>query len=474
MDIQHLRIGGKTLQGTAGTRKVLDPYDLSIVGEVSYGDRAQTSDAIDAARSAFKQFKSSPAYQRAEVLRKASELIAARKDELATLITRESGKPISASRLEVERAVFTFRSAAEAAARAHEGEVLDMTVTRSGAQRSGSFRYFPIGVVLAITPFNYPLNLVAHKVAPAIASGNTVVLKPAPQTPLTAFKLADIMQEAGLPPGVLNVITCDNEVAESMVRDERIAMVSFTGSDTVGWKLKSIAGRAKVALELGGNGFVIIHDTDDLDRTIDVLARGAFNYAGQICISVQNLLVRREMYDEVVRAMVASAESLSVGDPKLEDTVVGPMISEAAAKKVEQWIEDAEASGAKRHTGDLQLPNVLTPTVLTDVPHDSTIYQHEAFAPVVIIEAYDSIEEAIEIVNASTFGLQAGLFTNDMRVIQTAYEKLDVGGLIINDSNAFRLDTMPYGGVKSSGFGREGILFAMREMSEIKMLVLKS
>ncbi|HET6510947.1 MAG TPA: aldehyde dehydrogenase family protein [Candidatus Kapabacteria bacterium] len=474
MEIQHLRIGGKTLQGTAGTRKVLDPYDLSIVGEVSYGDRAQASDAIDAARSAFKQFKSSAAYQRAEVLRKASELIAARKDELATLITRESGKPILAARLEVERAVFTFRSAAEAAARAHEGEVLDMTVTRSGAQRSGSFRYFPIGVVLAITPFNYPLNLVAHKVAPAIASGNTVVLKPAPQTPLTAFMLADIMQEAGLPPGVLNVITCDNEVAETMVRDERIAMLSFTGSDTVGWKLKSIAGRAKVALELGGNGFVIVHDTDDLDRTIDVLARGAFNYAGQICISVQNLLVRREMYDEVVRAMVASAESISVGDPKLEDTVVGPMISEAAAKKVEQWIEDAEASGAKRLTGDLQLPNVLTPTVLTDVPHDSTIYQHEAFAPVVIIEAYDSIEEAIEIVNASTFGLQAGLFTNDMRVIQTAYEKLDVGGLIVNDSNAFRLDTMPYGGVKSSGFGREGILFAMREMSEIKMLVLKS
>jgi acyl-CoA reductase-like NAD-dependent aldehyde dehydrogenase len=348
-----------------------------------------------------------------------------------------------------------------------------MSVMRSGEGRTGSFRYFPLGVILAITPFNYPLNLVAHKVAPAIAAGNSVVLKPAPQTPLTSFLLAEIMQEAGLPAGLLNVVPCENDVAESMVRDERIAMISFTGSDGVGWKLKSLAGRAKVALELGGNGSVILNDADDLAQVTETLARAAFNYAGQICISLQNLLVKREHFERVLGMMIDLANKLSVADPKIESTVVGPMISDAAAQKVEGWIKAAVDLGAIRHTGQYQAPNWITPTVLTNVSKEAEIYQNEAFAPVVIVQPYDEIAEAIEVVNSSKYGLQAGLFTRDIRLVHQAYEQLDVGGLIVNDANSFRLDTMPYGGVKSSGFGREGIIFAMREMSELKMLVVK-
>jgi acyl-CoA reductase-like NAD-dependent aldehyde dehydrogenase len=378
------------------------------------------------------------------------------------------------ARLEVDRAVFTFKAAAEAAHRANEGEVMDMSVTAAGVGRTGSFRYFPIGVVLAITPFNYPLNLVAHKAAPAIAAGNTVVLKPAPQTPLTAFMLAEIMQQSGLPAGVLNVVPCENNVAESMVRDERVAMVSFTGSDAVGWKLKSIAGRAKVALELGGNGCVIVNDADDLTDVANTLARAAFGYAGQICISLQNLIIRRKLFRPMLERIIAQANQITVADPKLESTIVGPMISEAAARKVESWIQEAVSSGADRHTGEYKAPNWITPTVLTKTRIDSAIYMNEAFAPIVIVQLYDSFDEAISIVNESKYGLQAGLFTNDIRLINQAYEQLDVGGLIVNDANSFRLDTMPYGGIKSSGFGREGIIFAMREMSEVKMLVTKA
>jgi acyl-CoA reductase-like NAD-dependent aldehyde dehydrogenase len=466
-------IGGHVITGDAGSREVTDPYDHSIVGSVTYPSASQAGDALSSARKAFNSFCWSPAHQRADILAKTSALIKERKAELALLIAREAGKPITLARLEVDRAVFTFKAASEAAHRAADGEVMDMSVVESGVGRTGSYRYFPIGVILAITPFNYPLNLVAHKVAPAIAAGNTVVLKPAPQTPLTSFVLAEIMQQAGLPDGVLNVVPCDNDVAESMVRDERVAMISFTGSDAVGWKLKSIAGRAKVALELGGNGSVIVHDAEDLEQIADTLSRAAFNYAGQICISLQNLLVRRVHFERVLKLVIEHSKRLAVGDPKNGDTVIGPMISESAARKVEQWINDAVSEGAVRHSGEYRSPNWITPTVLTNVPKDSEIYKNEAFAPIVILQPYDIFDEALDMVNQSKYGLQAGLYTNDVRIIQQAYERLDVGGLIVNDANSFRLDTMPYGGIKSSGFGREGIMFAMREMSEVKMLVVK-
>ncbi len=471
--VRHPIIGGRKSSGNAGICAVIDPFDGSVVGEVSYVDRDQAAQSIQAARTAFGEFRHAPVHQRADILAKTSALIYEQREALAMMIVREAGKPITLARLEVDRAVFTFKAAAEAAHRAGEGEVMDMSVSAAGVGRTGSFRYFPIGVVLAITPFNYPLNLVAHKVAPAIAAGNTVVLKPASQTPLTSFMLAGIMQQAGLPDGVLNVGPCENEVAESMVRDERIAMISFTGSDAVGWKLKSIAGRAKVSLELGGNGCVILNDADDLTAVANTLARAAFGYAGQICVSLQNLIVRRKLFRPMLERIITEAKQLTVADPKLESTLVGPMISEVAARKVEAWIQESVNGGATRHTGEYKAPNWITPTVLTRPTVDSAIYQNEAFAPVVIVQLYDSFDEALSIVNESKYGLQTGLFTNDIRLINQAYEQLDVGGLIVNDSNSFRLDTMPYGGIKSSGYGREGILFAMREMSEVKMLVTK-
>lgn len=466
-------LGGKTVTGNKGVRPVLDPFDGSVTGEVSYADLAQSELAIASAREAFTAFREAPAYRRSEILVRASQLISDRKEELALLITRESGKPITSSRIEVDRATFTFHSASEAAQHAAEGEVIDMTVAKSGIGRTGSYRYFPVGVVLAITPFNFPLNLVAHKLAPAIAAGNTVVLKPAPQTPLTSFFLADILKEAGLPDGVLSVVPCENDVAESLVKNEGIAFVSFTGSDAVGWKIKALAGRARIALELGGNGSVIVDELSDPESIVKTLTMAAFNYAGQICISLQHLLVRREHYDRVLNMAIASAQQIPMGDPKLDSTVVGPMISQAAAEKVNGWIAEAVSMGAKRHTGEYRGGNWITPTVLTNVPREAHIYRNEAFAPVVLVQPYDEIDEAIEIVNNGVYGLQAGLFSNDIRVINRVYEKLEVGGLIVNDANAFRLDTMPYGGVKASGLGREGVKFAMREMSEVKMLVVK-
>ncbi|HET6511582.1 MAG TPA: aldehyde dehydrogenase family protein [Candidatus Kapabacteria bacterium] len=466
-------IGGKNKSGNAGLREVIDPFDGSKVGVVTYADQVQAAGAVANSAEVFSRFRTTPAHIRAEILSRTSALIAERRDELALMIVRESGKPITLAKVEVDRAVFTFKAASEATHRAGEGEVIDMSVSATGVGRTGSFRYFPIGIVLAITPFNYPLNLVAHKVAPAIAAGNTVVLKPAPQTPLTSLMLSEMMQEAGLPDGVLNVVPCENEVAESLVRDDRIAMVSFTGSDAVGWKLKSIAGRAKVALELGGNGCVIVNDANSLEQVSQTLARAAFNYAGQICISLQNLLVRREHFPAMLEMMISQAKQIEVADPKLAETILGPMISEAAAQKVESWIDAAVKAGATRHCGAYQAPNSITPTVLSNVAHDSELYQNEAFAPVVVIQPYDSFDEAISLVNASKYGLQAGLFSNDIRLIHQAYEQLEVGGLIVNDANSFRLDTMPYGGIKSSGIGRVGIIFAMREMSEVKMLVIR-
>lgn len=284
--INHPLIGGERVVGGAGERSLLSPFDSSEVGRVTYAEPRQAREAIGAALEAYRDFRHTPSHERSRVLLRTSELIATQKEVLAKLTVLESGKPLVYARAEVDRAIFTFRSAAEAANRSGEGVVMDMSVAPQGVGRSGSYRYFPIGVVLAITPFNFPLNLVAHKVAPAIAAGNTVVLKPAPQTPLTAFMLAEILSEAGLPAGVLNVVPCDNDVAEQLVTDGRIAMLSFTGSDAVGWKSKTLAGKAKVALELGGNGAVIVDEITDIDALLKILTAAAFNYAGQICISL--------------------------------------------------------------------------------------------------------------------------------------------------------------------------------------------
>lgn len=471
MQTRHPLISGTETDGAAGLREVLSPHSGKAVGAVSYADLAQMQSAIESSHQAFELFRNESHEHRSAILKRTSELLAERKEEIAQTITSESGKPITYSRIEVDRAVFTFSAAAKAALHVNDDITPDLLGAPNAVGREVTYRYFPVGVIGAITPFNFPLNLVAHKVAPAIAAGNTVVLKPAPQTPLTAFLLADIMKEAGLPDGVLNIVPCENDVAESLVTDERVNMISFTGSAAVGWKLKSLVPKKKVALELGGNGSAIIDEVKDWESLIPALTTAAFYYAGQVCISLQNLYVKREFYTEMLDKMMRSANGITVSDPLLEDTIVGPMISAAAAEKVKTWIDEAVHVGAVMHCGSYLPPNYLTPTILTDVTESCSIFKEEAFAPVLLIIPYDDISEPITKINSSHYGLQASLYSNDEKIIDRVYNQLEVGGLIINDTNTFRIDTVPYGGVKDSGFGREGIEFAMREMGEIKVRV---
>jgi acyl-CoA reductase-like NAD-dependent aldehyde dehydrogenase len=470
---RHPIINGREVEGGAGIHPVLDPFDGSTVGSVTYATADQAASAIAAADHVFQFTRSQPVSTRAEVLARCSIGLGERKEPIAQLITQESGKPIDYARAEVDRAVYTFKIASEAAVHARDRTNVDLSGASNGLDRKAHYRYFPLGVILAITPFNFPLNLVAHKIAPAIAAGNTIVLKPAPQTPLTSFMLSDILAECGLIPGALNVVPCDNDVAETMVKHPLVKMVSFTGSAAVGWKLKTLAAKARVTLELGGNGMMIVDEIIDMNKLVKSIVMAAFNYAGQVCIGLQNLLVKRSLHEGLVEALLDAIKTIGIADPKQEGAIVGPMISSQAAEKVERWISDAVAKGAKRLSGEFRQPNFISPTILTEVPHDCDLWAEEAFAPILNVEPYDDLAEALRIVNQSRYGLQASIFTNDRAKIDMAYERLEVGAVIVNDTNNFRVDSMPYGGVKNSGFGREGVLYAMKEMSEMKLLIEK-
>lgn len=468
--IRHPIIGWGAVRGNAGERAVINPFDLSEVARVTYADREQAKSALKCADTIFRTKKLSNK-ERSEILAKASVLILERKNEFASLIVKESGKPIQYARVEVERAAFTFLAASKVALCFDDAITPDLHGAPNSLGRIVSYTYFPIGVLCAITPFNFPLNLVAHKVAPAIASGNTIVLKPAPQTPLISFLLSDILKEAGLPDGWLNVVLCENDVAQHIVEDERVKMLSFTGSANVGWHLKSLIPKKKVTLELGGNGAVIVDEITDTDSLIKNLVVSGYSYAGQVCISLQNLYIVDTLYDEVVTKFVEAANKVVVGDPMNEDTIVGPMINPQATMKAWGWVEDAIAKGATKRCGEFRSPNIITPTILENVRSDCDVSCEEVFAPVVVLHRYSDIDEVIEELNASRYGLQAGLFSSNKEVINKVYHNLEIGGLIVGDTNTFRIDTMPYGGVKESGYGREGIEFAMREMSEMKVLV---
>jgi len=470
--IRHAIINGKETPGNAGELIVINPYDNCEVGRVTYIDKLQASNAVESANSIFRTVKLS-SKARSEILAKASALILERKNEITSIIVKEAGKPVQYARAEVERAAFTFLAASKAALRFDEPIIPNLLGALNANGRSVSYKYFRVGVLCAITPFNFPLNLVAHKVAPAIACGNTVVLKPAPQTPLTSFLLYDILKEAGLPDGWLNVVPCENEVAQTIVEDERTKMLSFTGSVNVGWYLKSLIPKKKITLELGGNGAVIVDEVTDTNSLVKSLVVSGYSYAGQVCISLQNLYIKDALYDEVVARFVEAAKTVAVGDPMSEDTVVGPMITSQAAEKAWSWVEDAIVKGATKLCGEFQPPNIITPTILKNVPNDCSVSCEEVFAPVVVLHKYSDIDEVIEELNASRYGLQVGLFSTNRELIDKVYHRLEVGGLIVGDTNTFRIDTMPYGGVKDSGYGREGVEFAVREMCEIKVLVEK-
>ena len=451
--------------------EVRSPFDGQLVAQVHQGTRAHADAAIAAAVRAFEITRKLGGYERQRVLHEVSAALAKRKEEFALVMAREAGKPLKAARVEVERAAFTFQVAAEEATRLG-GEYLPLDWQASTAGRWAIVRRFALGPIGGITPFNFPLNLVAHKLAPAMAAGCSFVLKPAPQTPLSALLLAEVIEQAGWPAGGLNVLPLSNEDAGLLVTDERLKMISFTGSAKVGWQIKSQAGKKKVVLELGGNAGVIVHGDADLACAAERCVAGGFSYAGQTCIAVQRILVERPVYDKFVELLLARVAKLKSGNPLDETVDVGPLIRESDAIRAEQWVREAVAAGARLLCGGKRSGSMLEPTVLTDTTAQMKVNCEEVFAPIVTIEAYADFAQAIAMVNQSSYGLQAGLFTRDANRIFRAFEEIEVGGLMIGEVPTFRIDHMPYGGVKDSGQGREGIRYAMEEMTEPRLLAM--
>jgi len=466
-----LRIAGD-LRNSGTSETIKNPFDDSPVGEVCVGDAGDMDDAIAAALEAFAVMRRLPTHRRAGILERTAALIGERDEEIAQLITRESGKPIRYARGEVRRAQVTFTLAAGETRRA-TGEVLPLDLEERAEGRLCLYERVPRGPVAAISPFNFPLNLIAHKLAPAVAVGASVVLKPPPQCPLTGFLLAELLEEAGLPPGALNVVHCPPEVAQRMVEDDRLKVLSFTGSDTVGWKLKSLAGKKQVLLELGGNAPCVIDHGVDLDSVMGPVVTGSWANAGQVCIKVQRIFVHESLHDDFLGRFVEATKELAVGDPTHDDTVVGPLIEPVHVERVLSWVREAVDGGAKLHCGGEAEGSVVRPTVLTDTRPDMRVCKDEVFGPVTVVEPFASFDGVVEACNRSRFGLQAGIFTNDVGRAMQAFRELEYGGVMINDVPTFRVDNFPYGGSKDSGFGREGVRFAMDEMTEPRVLVMR-
>ena len=452
-------------------RPVSNPFDNTLVGQVCQASRTDIEDALLAATEVFQQTRLLTAYDRSIVLSSIAKGIESEKEKFAATITAETGKPISFSRTEVDRSIFTFTVAAEEAKRL-EGSMLPLDIAAQSGDRVALVRRFPLGPVAGITPFNFPLNLVAHKLGPAIAAGNTMVLKPSSKAPLVALLLAAVVQKTRLPKGAFNVVPCLAGEAEQMIIDERIKLISFTGSPAVGWDIKARAGKKRVLLELGGNAGVIVDKDADIEYALKRIAQGAYGNAGQSCISVQRIFVHHTIFEQFSEQLVKLTKAIATGDPLNERTVVGPMIDEEAAQKVHSWIREAEAGGAQVLCGGKRSGAVLHPTVLTGVAPDMKVSCQEVFAPVVTLTRFVDFGEAVALVNNSAYGLQAAVFTNNLAHVFYAYRELEVGGVIINDSSTYRMDHMPYGGVKDSGFGREGVRYAIEEMMEMKLLGL--
>ncbi len=458
-------------RSTDSAAPVRNPFTGETIADVYQAGPEEADEAVRASVSAFTTMRRLAAHARAATLHKIAHTLSARQTELARTITAEAGKPISDSRREVARAVQTFTIAAEEAKRI-PGEVIPLDLTPGTDLSLGLSRRFPLGPVLGITPFNFPLNLVAHKVAPCLAAGNPIVLKPAPQTPLTALLLGEVVSDAGVPPGAVNIVPCDNTVAERLVTDQRFKVLSFTGSAAVGWRLKAKAGHKRVVLELGGNAGVIVEPDADLDLAAQRCATGGYAYAGQTCISVQRIFVHESVSDRFVEKLLARVGPMKAGDPLDEQTVIGPLIDEAAACRLEEWIGEAVAQGARLLLGGKRAGSLLEATVMTDVTPAMKVSCREAFGPLVTVTPYKRFGEAVAALNESDFGLQAGVFTRDIDKIFRAYRDLEVGTVLANEVPTFRADHMPYGGVKDSGLGREGVRYAIEDMTELKLLVL--
>ena len=471
MTQRDLIIAGQSVAASS-TDPVINPYNGETIARVPQASAEQVRAAIAAADDTFAETRHWPAFRRAELCAAVADGLTTRRQELADCIVAEAGKPITQALAEVDRAITTFTVAAEEAKRL-TGEVIPADTTPAGAGYSALTRQIPIGPIAAISPFNFPLNLVAHKLAPALACGCPMVLKPPVQAPLTALILADIVRDAGAPAGMFQVVPCNVEAAQPLVTDPRMAMLSFTGSDKVGWQLKAQAGKKRVALELGGNAAAVVCADADIEASAQRIAFGAFAYAGQICISVQRILVQKSIYEPFVAALKRATEALAVGDPSLPNTITGPLIDAAAADRVSDWVNEATAAGAKQLCGGQRDGNVIHPVLLTDVTPELKVCCQEVFGPVATITPFDSFDEAVEQVNDSDYGLQAGVFTNNLQDTLYAHQHMEVGGVVIGDIPTVRFDHTPYGGGKDSGLGREGVRYAMAEMTEPRLLLIK-
>ncbi|KKK36292.1 aldehyde dehydrogenase [Mesobacillus campisalis] len=453
---------------------VRNPYNGETVAEMALSDRKDMQEAIGNSLEIFETtMKKMPAHERGKILLKAARILEEKAEEFAEVIVAEAGKPIKYSRGEIQRSIQILHFSSELS-KHMTGEVLPMDAALRGENRMGFVKRIPVGVVGAITPFNFPLNLSLHKIAPAIAAGNTVIYKPAEKTPLSAYMLVKLFQEAGLPDGVLNLVLGKGETAgDALVKHEDVPKITFTGSLAVGKIIRNGAGLKKVTMELGSNSPNLVFEDADLDQAVDSLITGAFAYSGQVCVSTQRIYVQETIYDTFLKKYIEAANKLKIGDPREEETDIGPMIDEDAAKRAKDWIEEARQQGATIETGGDLSGTILSPAIITNVNKDMKVVRDEAFAPLVSVIPFKQEEEAVENANDSIFGLQAGLFTKDIDRAFRVADALESGGIWINESATYRQDNYPYGGVKQSGIGREGVKYAIEEMTEMKFIGLK-
>ena len=463
-------IGGEWVGGT-NLDEITDPFTGEVVGTLPLATARDLDRAIDAAVDAFEITRRLSAWERERMLRGIADGVEKRRREIVERMIAESGKPRQYCEAEVTRGASTFALAAEETKR-FGGEVIPVDIEERSEGYVALSRRFPRGPVAGISPFNFPLNLVAHKVAPALATGSPIVVKPPMQAPLTSLLLAEIAAQAGVPHGALNILHMEPEVAEALATDERLTLLSFTGSARVGWMLKEKSGKKPVLLELGSNSGMIVHHDADLAWAAERAAIGGFAHAGQVCIKVQRLFIDRRIADEWIPAFVDRVDNLRMGDPRDPQTVAGPLIDDAAADRVEAWLREAVERGARVLTGGDRDGRFIRPAVVTNVRRDAKIAREEVFGPVVVVETYDRFEDAVARVEDSRYGIHAGVFTHDIRRIHYAFEHLTVGGVVVNDAPMFRVDNFPYGGVKDSGLGREGVRYAMEAMTEPKVLII--
>lgn len=474
-DILHARsfINNEWIgHSTTNILSVINKFDQNIIATIPYADASEVQFAIANSVQGFQVFSKFSAQERRDLILKIRDGLIQEKEKFINLIVSEAGKPLDYARAEIERSLTVLQLSADEAIRMH-GESVPMDFG-AGIGKTALTKRFPLGPIMAVSPFNFPLNLVLHKVAPALAVGCSVILKPSPHTPLTALALASLCKRVGLPAGVLNVVVCKNEEAELILKDDRVKMLSFTGSADVGWALKAKAQKKKVLLELGGNASVIVDRSANLDEAAKAIAFGSYNYSGQTCISVQRIFVDHSVFDQFIEKFKVATNDLKIGHPNQEGVSVGPLIDRNHLERLTSWINEAKELGAQILFGGEVVDrerNLLAPTLLTNTQENMKIVSEEAFGPVAIIEKVEYFDEVIRVINRSRFGLQSGLFTNQISQMKYAHEHLEVGALVVNGIPGFRIDSMPYGGVKDSGLGREGVRYAMEEMTEPRLLI---